>query len=249
MGNSIVLYTYNILETGTVTVTGTPDSGYPESRLYDRSISLYWKDTAEEAKTFEVNQGSSSNWKEVDFLAIAKHNFNGETMTWEYSTDGGSTGVWTAASTAWSQADDDQIIKTTTSPITRQYWRTTVTATTNPKCSEIFMSAGDTFEVLQNPSPVGGKVANVRWNRTFGEIERATKFGSERQQWRYTMLLGTTQLTDFRSAMDNLSDYSKPFYMQDHESNYWMVRLLETPQWDFSHKTHTIVNFNVIEML
>ena len=41
---TIKFYPYNILEFGTVTVTGDPDSGYPESRLYDRAISLYWKD-------------------------------------------------------------------------------------------------------------------------------------------------------------------------------------------------------------
>lgn len=248
MSTTITLYTYNILEDGTLTVTGTPDTGYPESRLYDRCISLYWKDTVEEAKTFEIDQGSTSI-QSVDFLAIAKHNFSGKTLTWEYSTDGGTTGVWTAATTSWLQADNNQIIKTTTSPINKQYWRVTVSATTNPKCSEIFMSAGNTFEILQNPEPVGTERDNVQWNRTIGGIERATKFGEVRQQWNYTMFLGTTSLTDFRNAMNKLGDYSKPFYLKDHEGNYWLVRLLEPPSWDFMHRTHTIVGVSVIEML
>ena len=52
-----ILYTNNILESGTLTVSGTADTGFPESRLYDRSISLYWKDTITEAKYFTVDQG------------------------------------------------------------------------------------------------------------------------------------------------------------------------------------------------
>ena len=74
--SNITLYTRNIFETGTVTVTGTPDTGYPESRLHDRCISLYWKDTIIGGKNFLVDQGAAGNVS-VNFLVIDKHNFNG----------------------------------------------------------------------------------------------------------------------------------------------------------------------------
>ena len=45
MGETVKIWPYNILETGTVVVSGTPDSGYPATRLFDRSINLLWKVT------------------------------------------------------------------------------------------------------------------------------------------------------------------------------------------------------------
>ena len=128
---SITLYTRNILETGTVTVTGTPDTGYPESRLYDRCISLYWLDTVTEAKNFVVDQGASGNLA-VDFLAIEKHNFNGEDMQWQWSTDNFAADINDAV-TDWTQGDNNQIIKTLGSDLTKRYWRVTVTSMANPQ--------------------------------------------------------------------------------------------------------------------
>ena len=86
MADKITLYTRNILETGAVTVTGTPDTGFPVSRLYDRSIDFYWKDTVTEAKDFKIDQGASGNLA-VDALIIDKHNFNGIDLKLQYSTD------------------------------------------------------------------------------------------------------------------------------------------------------------------
>ena len=88
----LTLYTRNILETGTVTMTGTPDSGYPLSRLYDRSKNFYWKDTVTEAKTLLVDQGAS-NILDVDFLAIVSHNFDALALSWDYSADNAAWGT------------------------------------------------------------------------------------------------------------------------------------------------------------
>jgi len=244
---SITLYTRNILETGTVSVTGDPDTGYPESRLYDRNISLYWKDTVTEAKDFKVDQGASDNLA-VDFLAIPKHNFNGVAMQWQYSTDDFVSDINDAV-TDWTQGDNEQIIKTMSSALTKRYWRVTLASMSDPKCSEIYMSYGYTFDILHSPHPVADELANVRWNRSVGGIERSTKFGDERRVRVYSMFLSSSDLTNFRAAMDDLDGYSKPFYIKDHEGDYWMCRLQQPPREDFDHKSYTHVTIKVIEML
>lgn len=245
--SDITLYTYNILESGTVTVTGTPDTGYPESRLYDRAVSFFWKDTVTEAKTFHVDQGAS-NILDVDFLAIEGHNFSGQDMQWQYSTDDFAADINDAV-TDWTQADNEQIVKTLSPAMNKRYWRVTVTSMTNPLCGEIFMGAGRTFEVKAKPSPVRFERDNVQWNRTIGGLERSTKFGPVRRGWEYHFYLDSTDLASFQAAMDDLDDYLKPFYLKDHTGTYMLVRLLAEPEEDYSNPNYTRVMIRVIEML
>ena len=216
MANTITIYPYNILEDGTVTVTGTPDTGYPESRLYDRAISLYWKDTVTEAKTFHVDQGASGNVA-VDFLAINRHNFDGEDMQWQWSENDVD---WTDAVTDWTQGDNLQIVKTMGTELTKRYWRMTLSSMANPKCAEIFMSLGYSFSILHSPGPVGSKTSNVQWNRTVGGSERSTKFGNRRRRRAYQISLTAANLAILRTVLDFLDEMSKPFYIRDHEDNY-----------------------------
>jgi len=246
MASTIKLYTRNILETGTVTVTGDPDTGFPESRLYDRAISLFWKDTVTEAKIFLVNQATALA---VDFLAINKHNFNGADMQWQWSTDDFAADTNDAV-TDWNQGDNLQIIKTLDTALTKDDWRVTLSSMANPKCGEIFMSYGREFDVAADPGTPVDELANVQWNRTVGGLERSTKFGSERRIREYTLLLDSTDLTAFRAAMDDLGSYSKPFYIKDRDGNYWMCRLQEVPREDPNKvDTLTRTTISVIEML
>jgi len=245
----IKLYTRNIMEDGTVTVTGTPDTGYPKARLYDRSISLYWKDTVTEAKTFHVDQGASDN-ESVDALFIPKHNFNGEDMTWEYSADDSN---WTAACAGWTQSGNTQIEKILTTAVTARYWRVTVTSMENPQCSEIFMSYGYEFRVDFAQNPELAEQPNVIWTQSVGGLERSTKFGNLRRRRNYTLFLESTNdyttLTDFRAAMDDLDHYSKPFYLKDHEGTYFMARLVGAPIETFITEGHVGMKVNFLEML
>lgn len=246
----IKLYTQNILEDGTVTVTGTPDTGFPESRLYDRAISLYWKDTVTEAKNFIVDQGATGNVA-VDFLAIEKHNFNSEDMQWQWSTDNFSSSINDAV-TDWTQGDNNQIIKTLSTALTKRYWRTTLSSMENPKCSEIFMSYGYEFKVRFDSPPRLSDLSNTQWNQTVGGLERSTKLGDNRRVRNYSILLDTSsELDNFRAAMDYLDDYSKPFYIKDHESDYWMCRFQGTPQENpmTDENAITTIDINLIEML
>jgi len=244
----IALYPRNILETGTVTVTGTPDTGFPESRLYDRAISLFWKDTVTQAKEIIVDQGAVESLA-VDFLAIQRHNFNGNNMQWQYSNDNFSADVHDAV-TDWTQGDNNQIIKTLASAVTQRYWRVILSSITNPKCGEIFMSYGREFEAGINPVPDLKRVSNVRWGRTVGGLERSTKMGDVRRQRSYSLFIDSTDLTAFRAAMDELDEYSLPFWIKDHDGNYFLCRITEDIKEDYDHDAaRTRIRLNVIEQL
>ncbi len=243
---AVKFFPYNILELGTVTVTGDPDSGYPESRLFDRAISLFWKDTVTEAKNFVVDQGATGNLA-VDFLAIEKHNFDGEDMQFQYSTDNFSADINDAV-TDWNQSGNGQIIKTL-SELTKRYWRVTLSSMANPQCSEIFVSKGYSFNALRENPPAGRDISNVRWNRTVGGIERSTKFGDKRKSRNYTFWLSASEWTDWETVISYLNDYAKPFYFMDHKGSYFMAKFAEEPIYNFDHNIYTRVTVRIIEQL
>jgi len=243
--SDIIIYPYNVLEDSTVTVTGTADTGYPESRLYDRHISYLWKDTVTEAKTFHADQGADDN-KAIGALFIEQHNFSGEDMTFEYSTNDSD---WSDAVSGWTQNDNDQIVKTLTA-LTKRYWRVTVTSMENPYCGEIYMSNAYTFEIFAGQPPSLTYAVNLQHNRTVGGTERTTLFGDKRRQYTCTILVDSTGLTSFRDAMDYLNDYSRPFYIKDHDANYWLARLMETPVEQYNARNNlTTINLSFIEMI
>ena len=251
---SVTLYTKNILETGTVSVTGTADSGYPEARLHDRSIDFYWKDTATAGYNFQVVQSSAAQ-KTVDFLAIERHNFNGKFAFWQSRTSG--VAAWIDATTRWAQSGNAQITKELSTTVTKMSWRFRVASSSsgvagtiaNPKCSEIFMSAGSSFAIMAGPAPSAEEISNVQWNKTVGGLERATKFGDERRVRNYTLRLTTGELDTFRTNMEDTSGYSKPFYIKDHAGDFIFSRLAEPPVEDYFDKTYTNVNIRMVEVL
>lgn len=242
---TVIFYPQNILEDGTVTVSGTPDTGFPESRLYDRAISLFWKDTVVGAVDFHVDQGAADT-NAVDFLAIEKHNLNGKVLEWQWSTDDSS---WTDAVTDWTQGDNAQIIKTLSTALTKRYWQVTLTSMTNPKCSEVYMGLGYSFNLKLNPSPQKTDIDNVRWNRSIGGLSRSTKFGDARKSRTYSFLLSAAQLTNFETMTALLDEYSKPFYIKDHDDAYWLARFASIPLFDLFDSTYTQVTVNLIEQL
>ncbi len=242
--SQITIYPTNILESGTVTVTGDPDSGYPEARIHDRSIDFLWKDTVTEAKDFHVDQGASS--LDVDFLAVAAHNFDGEDLEWQHSDD---DAAWTDAATDWTQADDDLIIKTLSAALTHRYWQLTLTSMANPQCAEIFMGVGYSFDVQAPRPPSGRDLDNVQWNRTVGGSERSTKFGPVRRSRTYSLFLSAAELVQFDLAMAYLDDYSNPFFVTDHAGDTFFARLAGPPNINWDHKTHTHISLSLLEVL
>ena len=244
---TVTFFPFNILEIGTLDVTGDADDGYPESRLYDRAINIYWKDTVTEAKNFTVDQGASGNL-DIDFLAISNHNFDGINMQWQWSTDDFSGSI-NDAITDWTQAGNAQIIKTIESAQTARYWRVTLASMANPQADEIYMSLGYSFNALREQVPSGRDIANVQWNRTIGGNERSVKFGEKKKSRTYTFWLTASQYTDFETVIDYLDGYSKPFYFKDHEDNYFLARFEDTPDITFDHNTNTRVTVRIIEQL
>ena len=242
--SQITLYPYNILESGTVTVTGDPDAGYPEARLHDRSIDFLWKDTVTEAKDFHVDQGAGP--LDVDFLAVAAHNFNGADLEWQYSDD---DSAWTDAVDDWSQADDDLIVKTLSSALSHRYWQLTLASMANPQAAEIFMGGGYAFDVQAAQPPSGQDMDNVQWNRTVGGSDRSTKFGPARRSRSYSLFLSAAELIQFDAAMGYLDEYSKPFFVTDHTGDTYWARLNGPPAHNWDHKTHTHVSLSIMEVL
>lgn len=235
----------NLLEDATVTVTNDPDTGFSEARLYDRQVSLFWKWTGTGAITFHVDQGAA-DILDADFLAIFRHNFSGEDLTWEYSDD---DTAWSAAVSGWTQGDNDQIIKTLSAAVTHQYWRVTLSSMTNPRCGEIWMGEQWTHEILANPAPRAHKSGNVRWNKTVGGLNRSTKFGEAIRVRSYEMALSAAELSAFQSALADLDERSLPFYFCDHANAWFLARFTDQPREIYSNKTHTWVQVSVEEVL
>lgn len=243
MGESIKIFSYNILKDGTLTVTGTPDTGYPEARLCDWSQNLYWLDTVTEAKEFHIDQGAA-NIQDVTLLWIKDHNFDGENITWEWSDNDAD---WTAAVTGWTQSGNDPIIKTC-SALTHRYWRVTVTSMTNPTCAEIIISEGFSFNIQAMPHPLHGYQDNVNWYKSIGGQERSVKLGTRKRIRRYSLRLSTSDKTNFLSMIDDLDELSTPFLLKDKDGDYFLARFRTLPDLSHLHsRTHIVVD--IIEMV
>lgn len=215
----IKIYPYNILAEGTTIVDGDPDTGYPEARLYDFSINFYWKDTVSGSVTFHVDQGALI--LPVDLLAIDTHNFSGLTMHWEYSDNDSD---WTPAVTSWAQGSNSKIVKNLSTALTHRYWRVRIISATNPQCTEIYMSGSSVFNVTFESEPGKVDIDNVLWQEALGGFERSVKLGPDRKLEDYSLILNNTDALSFRTAVGYMSNYSRPFYFGDHESNYWLAR-------------------------
>jgi len=240
----ITIFPFNLLENNTVTVSGTPDSGFPEERLFDRSTAFYWKRTVTEAITIEINQGSDA--LAIDFLAIEKHNFNGRLLQWQYSSNGSA---WTSAVTDWTQSNNNQIIKVLTTPLTYQYWRLNIDSCVNPQCSEIFMSKGYEFKANFEESPKIRPEDNVVWQDSVGGVEYSVKLGEARDTWEYSVYADLTFKNSLASVVSYIDDYSIPFYIKDHENVYKFARFLSPPEKDYATDQTFFTTLSFKEML
>lgn len=239
----VTFYPYNILELSTVTATGDGDSGFPESRLYDLDGEMFWKQTGSSDVYVDVDQAAGV--LDVDFLAIPKHNLYNLTLKWRY----GDNGVDFSDQVAdWVQGDYNQIIKTGTTRSNR-YWRFHIVSPTNPIASEVYMSAGYTFNPLRDRNPFGHSRDNVQRNRTIGGVVRTTKRGDTKRIRKYNFWLDNSpDFANFLEMVDYLDDYSKPFYFKDHRDEYFLALFENQPEFDFNHNTATRVSITVGEI-
>lgn len=209
---------YNILEEGTVTVTGE-DSGYPKARLYDRSLGFYCKYST--AGAFYVN--ITGNSLAVDTLIVEGHNFDGLTCYWQYSDNGSA---WTNAVSSWTQSGNGQILKQLTSAITHAYWRFYFTDSEQFQATELFMGRTNQLPVIWNSQPRLRDVDDVLWERTYGGVDHSLRVGPKRKYRTYQAFADRINypIATLRSDMEYLDDYSKPLYFIDHESNCFLAK-------------------------
>lgn len=242
---TVNFYPFNILETGTVTITGGTDTGYPESRIYDREKSLVWKHTnTSQSRGFAVDQGAGVLTS--DILIVENHNFDGLTCYFQDSENGSD---YDTIIDSWVQSGNGQIIKTVSAPVVSQYFRLYVQSTVNPYCGEVYISLEYSFNAYRQNRPSGSDVDNVFWNKSQGNIERSTKFGETRRARSYTFFLSASELTSFQAVVTYTDGLSKPFYIKDHDGDYYIVRFASPPNYDYSHDDYTQVSVNLIEML
>ena len=245
---NIRIFPYNVLalSTSSVTVTGTADSGYPESRLYDRAIAFYWKYTASGTVEITCDQGAGGSWPLVNTLIIDRHNFNGRTLSWEYSTNGSA---WSDMVSSWVQGDNLQIVKSSTISTAYRYHKLTITSAVNPQCTEVWMGGYYEFPVRFDEPPQQNDLDNVIWTATLGGIERSTKLGDARRGRGYSLFLYPNALTNWNTMVEYLDEYSKPFYVMDHEGNYWLARFRDLPPGSYITEQQQEKTIDILEML
>lgn len=248
MSSSILtLYPFNLLGEPATIVSAPADLEYPVSRLYDRSIDFYWRKSASSAFVISVDQGSAGvNY--VDFLAVARHNFVGATVDWQYSSNASS---WTNAVPQWTPANNDSFYKTLTTPILRRYWRLSVGAVSSPSATEVYMSLAYPFRIIWNETPSGTDLDNVDWFTSVGGFERSVKNGESKRRRQYPLFhhSSTSTLASFRQAMLYTDSYSKPFYIKDHEDQYWLAKLTDMSEERYASEGITFRQVSLTELL
>jgi len=216
ISSRVKLLAYNILEEGSVAVTGE-DSGYPKARLYDRSLGFYFKYTAAAADVTV-----SGNSLAVDTLIVEGHNLNGISCSWSYSSNGSS---WTAAH-SWTQSGNGQILKQLTSPLTYAYWKFSISSASYFQATEIFMGRAFSVPVIWENNPAFRYVDDVEWIRTYGGVDHSIRIGPKRRHRQYVMFMDRSSfpIASFRSDLEYLDDFTKPLYIIDHEDNCFLAK-------------------------
>jgi len=230
----ITIYPYNILEDGSFTVTGTPDTGFLEQRLADRCQGVFWKKTGGDSSSscaceIKVDQGATTI-KDVDALIIPKHNFDQEMLEWQYSNDNFVSDINPALdSSSWTQSGNGQILKELSTPVNSRYWRVLISEMDLFRCSEVYMSAGYDFNVKVDPYPVLSDRPNVDKRDSVGGMTRTTKLGDKRRARQYHLQLDSNDMADWNEAIEFLDNYSKPFFIKDHAGDTWLASFISTP--------------------
>lgn len=229
---------YNILEDGAVTVTGV-DGGYPKERLFDRSLGFYCMYSAVSAYVVSVNQSTAPLI--VNTLIIEDHNLDGVAVTWDHSANGSS---WTT-SESWTQSGTGQIVKQITTPVTDNYWRVSMGSHAF-QASEIFMGRALSVPVVWSNAPAFSEVADVERQRTYGGVDHFIRIGPKRKQRSYSVFMDRVDypVATFATDLEYLDDYSKPFYLIDHEDSCFLADFsLSPPSSD--HLNEGLLEFNI----
>ena len=240
--SQVILMYRNILENSTVTVT-TENASYPKYRLYDRAIGKYFKGTAP-ANPFSIVVGQSPVYEVNSLVIPVGHNFNGLVMYLYHSPNGSS---WTEA-THWTQGDANLIYKTFSAE-TKVYWKLEIYApATIVQLTEMFLTKAYTF--AKNPSYTGNIAIrrNILRDQTQAGLSRTVKLGELKRARRYTVLVETTQKTEFQN-WENLCQGFKPFYIIDHEGTAIFMENQVEMEFTFIAPLYWNCNLDLLEVL
>lgn len=266
MGESVTLHGFNLLELGAVAVNADADTGYPASRLYDRSKGLIWKTSGgEQELSITVEQvvdlfGYSNDdfgWdgdgfgregapglRDIDTLWVGGHNFAGHEIVWESSENGTD---WTERS-RWWQSDDDPIVQVLGSAVTAQFWRLRVEEIGGAECGEIIMTEAVAIGIRNTPAPMHDHEPAVVWSRSLGGLDRSIKYGDSRAMRRYVLDVTAANLTDFQAFVADLDEFSRPFLVKDKDDAYRLMRFSPVPAEDYFSRLRTRLTLDLVEV-
>lgn len=275
MAETIKIFSFNILETGTVTVTGSPDTGYPEARLWDRSANLYWKVTTGDTyeigpmggDTYEIGgmggdtheigpmgDGATQDiYVEVQQSASPRNvgllyvaGHNFDGLSCEWQYSNDGS-VWTDAVADWVQGTTEPIVKTISSAVMAGFWRFAVHGATDPTASEVWMGAGFGFDVQRRPDPYHGYEDNVLWSRSIGGQVRGIKLGNFKERRDYTIRISNGDLGNINTIVADLNHFSKPMLVKDKDGDYFIMHFDPVPGKDFFNNSYTQLNIGLME--
>lgn len=151
-----VIAYHNILETGTVTVTGE-ESDHPKENLYDGFTHKYWKPTSSGTNYITVDTGSAAA---VDYFGIYAHNLFsvGGSIQLQSSPD---NIVWTNESDAYAPSGTEPFVVSTGRDSFR-YWRLKVVSTGVPQIGVAMI--GERLELPRSMRP-GFAVPNYGYDK------------------------------------------------------------------------------------
>lgn len=235
---------YNLFElANAISITGDGDSGYPETRLYDRAKNLYWQRTATAAQTYKLDMGAG-NTAEADILIVSGHNWNGETVDWQHDDDdSGYTNVVSQFS-----ATTADILQTVGTPVDDRYHQVVVSSMDNPRAAEICIGLRYSFDADRSGPPAIGDAANVEWRKLIDGYSRSVKYGPAKKTFSYTLMLDATDLASFIEMCGYLEGFSLPFWFVDHLGAAYLVRFDGPPAKSYMQENNTQIQVNLVEI-
>lgn len=201
----------NVLESGTVTVTGEAQ-GYPAYRLYDRLFARPWRAVGTGTQTIQVDQGAAP--VAVDCLIVPLgHLLDGCTLAFERSPNGSD---WTPLVTAWVQSGSDTILKQAAAPTTDRYLRVVISgASVAPEIGELLITrlhtfTGPDFGATRSREPRAVRLQGIGGPPRFAILDvGATVLG-----YRFE-LVPEAERALYEAWFDDWADRQRPFYCGD----------------------------------
>lgn len=209
-----VLYPGNLLEVGTVTVSGA-DADFPQERLYDRDVALEYRDDANSGNREIQNELATARPLDT-WIVPPGHNLAGVSLTLRSSTDA-FVSVDVVRDTV-VVADDGIIGPRSVLQYSTKWTKLRAASPTSaPTLTELILSLGYPI-----PSPLKRRYVRAihgnvsRFVSTTGAVWKA-KRGPSRWRGEWEILATDSERDVVDAAFAAAEDGAKPFYLTDVE--------------------------------